>query len=432
MPKALIITYYWPPAGGGGVQRWLKFVRYMRDYGWEPVIFTPLNPEFSNFDESLLDEIPEGLRVIKTSIWEPFNAYKRIIGRKSEEKIQPGFLQESNANSLLQKISVWIRGNLFIPDAKRFWIRPSERNIIRYLKNNKIDVLISTGPPHSNHLIARNVKRATGIKWLADFRDPWTNIDYYEKLKLTRMADRSHHSLERSVLKEADKVITVSWSWAHDFQEKTGVRPEVITNGFDPEDFKSVKSTSENAELIILHIGSLNADRNPHAFWKALSEINANANRGRKIRVKLIGPTDISVFKEIEAFGLYKCIEHIPHLPHKEVITHLFNADVLLLPLNNTPNINGVIPGKLYEYLAAKKTILAIGSTTGDSAKILKETGSGCIFEFNDSSGIAKFLSNELLGDQNHYPVYNEEATKKYSRVELTAVLCKMLEDMIT
>jgi glycosyltransferase involved in cell wall biosynthesis len=234
MKKVLIITYYWPPMGGGGVQRWLKMTKYFREFGWEPVIFTTENGEASVVDESMLAEIPSGIETLKVPIWEPFGLYKKLLGKSKDEKIAPGLGQETKGNSTLQKLSIWVRGNFFIPDARMFWIKPSSKFLEKYLKENKIDAIISTGPPHSTHLIAFNVTRENNIPWIADFRDPWTNIDFYHKLMLTGWADNKHKKLELKVLKNANAIVTVSWSWAKDFEKLINRKIDVITNGFDP------------------------------------------------------------------------------------------------------------------------------------------------------------------------------------------------------
>jgi hypothetical protein len=218
MKKALIITYYWPPSGGAGVQRWLKFVKYLRDFGWEPVVFTPENPEFPETDTSLANDVPANLEVIKLPIWEPYDVYKRFMGQKKEDKISASFLSEKKQNKLLQWISVWIRGNLFIPDARRFWIRPAVKYLEKYLQTNPADVLVSTGPPHSMHVIALKVANKTGLPWIADFRDPWTNIDFYNELKLSPGADKKHRRLEKAVLEGATAITVVSRTMVEDFK----------------------------------------------------------------------------------------------------------------------------------------------------------------------------------------------------------------------
>ncbi|NTW26696.1 MAG: glycosyltransferase family 4 protein, partial [Lentimicrobium sp.] len=186
--RVLIISYYWPPSGGAGVQRWLKFVKYLRESGWEPVVYVPENPEYPAIDESLAKDIPDGIEIIKTPIWEPYSFYKKLIGAGKGERINAGFLSEKKRPGLTEQFSIWLRGNFFIPDARKFWIRPSISFLTRYLEKHPVDAIVSTGPPHSMHMIALGVKKRTGLPWLADFRDPWTNIDFYHELMLTTWA----------------------------------------------------------------------------------------------------------------------------------------------------------------------------------------------------------------------------------------------------
>ena len=183
MKKVLIITYYWPPMGGAGVQRWLKMTKYLRDYGWEPIIFTTKNGEATVVDEEMLKEVPGGVETLQVPIWEPFDAYKKLTGKKKDQKLVQGMDQDGDGNALLQNLAVWIRGNLFIPDARKFWIAPASKYLKKYLDNNVVDAIISTGPPHTTHMIALNVVKKRDIPWLSDFRDPWSNIDFYHKLK---------------------------------------------------------------------------------------------------------------------------------------------------------------------------------------------------------------------------------------------------------
>lgn len=432
MKKVLIITYYWPPMGGGGVQRWLKFTKYLREFGWEPVIYTTDGADLSNPDHALLEEVPEGIEVIRRPIWEPYDLYRLATGKSKKEKIQPGFLQEGKSNAFTQKISLWIRGNFFIPDAKMFWIKPSAKFLINYLKSNKVDAVISTGPPHTNHLIALRIKRKLNIKWLADFRDPWTNIDFYDKLMLTPIADGIHHRLERKVINSADEVVTVSWSWARDFEESCGRPFEVVTNGFDPADFEAEGEVAIDKDLVIAHIGSMNPDRNPFILWDALAQIiDRQPEIRERIKVKLIGPTDFEVFDYAEKKGLRDRIEHIAHLPHKEVMRHLQHTPYLLLPLNNTPNIDGVIPGKLYEYMAANRPIICIGKPDGDAARIIKESNSGKVFDFDDEAGLLKYLEEAIGRLDNSNAVEEERRIDQFSRRSLAGNMAALLDRMI-
>ncbi len=431
MKKVLIITYYWPPNGGSGVQRWLKFSKYLRDFGWEPVIYTPENPEIVHFDDSLEKDIKEKTTVVKTKIWEPFSIYKAITGKKKNDTLGAGFMSEKKGISFTEKLSVWIRSNFFIPDARVFWIKPSVKYLTNYLTENPVDIIVSTGPPHSMHLIALGLKKKLQIPWVADFRDPWTNIDFYDKLKLTKRADKKHRTLEKNVLRSADKVVSVSWNWAKDYIKKGAKDVEVITNGYDPDDFPEIKNNREKDGFIICQFGSVNKDRNHDVFWKAISDlINKNNEVKEKLKILFIGSIDFSVTESISKYNLESLVEKIGYLPHKEALETAAKADVLYLPLNNTPNVSGIIPGKVFEYLALKKPILSIGDVNGDTAKILKETQSGVMFDFNNKNGIEKWLLDAFHNKKNlvTHPSSNIE---KYSRIALTKQMASLFNKII-
>ncbi len=427
MKKVLIITYYWPPSGGAGVQRWLKFVKYLHGFGWEPVVYTPENPEAPAVDNSLLRDIPKDITVIKRPIWEPYDLYKSFIGHKKGEKINAGFLTEKKKPGLAEKISVWIRGNWFIPDARKFWIKPSVKFLSEYLKKNPVDAIVSTGPPHSMHLIALGLKKQLNISWLADFRDPWTDIDFYDKLMLTKSSDEKHKKLEREVLNKADTVLTIGWHMAEGFKKIVDRKFEVITNGFDEDDFLKKENVLDQ-KFSISHIGAMNADRNPKMLWAALSELLAeNENLRKDLKINFIGKMDYSVLNDLEKFKLSSYVTKTEYLPHEKTTAAMQGSQVLLLALNNTHNTLGVISGKLFEYMAAKRPILAIGKENGDAARILKETGAGTICDFEDKSRMKAEISRmyELFRQKNLQVLsFN---TSNYSRKIQTEKLADLL-----
>lgn len=435
MKKVLILTYYWPPAGGAGVQRWLKFVKYMRGFGWEPVVYTALNGEMPVVDLSLEKDIPPGLTVLKTEIWEPYSIYKKFIGRKKDDRINAAFLSENKKTGLTEKISVWLRGNFFIPDARRFWIKPSIAYLHNYIRENNISRVISSGPPHSMHLIAMGLKkRNPSLKWIADFRDPWTNIDFYEKLMLTAPADRKHHRLERNVLMEADAVVSVGESMQQEFidiYKNAGGGQEnkfaVITNGFDTDDV-GTSPAEKDKKFSMAHIGTLVKDRNPEVLWKVLSKlVKENEAFKDQLEIKLVGKVDIYVKEQIEIYGLGSFVRKIDYLPHDEVIREQARSKVLLLLVNNTKNAKGILTGKLFEYMASGVPILAIGPPEGDLAAILDKTNSGLISDFDDAARLEKNILEYFKGES---PSAREPEVNKYSRKELTKVLCGLLDNM--
>jgi glycosyltransferase involved in cell wall biosynthesis len=432
MKKALIISYYWPPSGGAGVQRWLKFVKYLRDFGWEPVIFCPENPEYPETDLSLFSDIPDGMEIIRFPIWEPYAVYKRLLGQKKEDKINAAFLSEKKKNKTLENISVWIRGNFFIPDARKFWIRPSVKFLKTHLKSNPVDVLISTGPPHSTHLIAKELSSYLNLPWLADFRDPWTNIDFYTQLKLTQWANNKHHRLEREVLQSADAVTVISNSMAEDFSRIVNRSYTVITNGFDHAD-TCLSPPRPDSRFSIAHIGTLVSSRNPETLWEALRElIKEHPQLSRDLEIKLVGKVDFNVTSSIEEYGLSRYVRKIDYMPHDQVAECQQQSQVLLLIINNTPNAKMILTGKFFEYLAAKRPILCLGPEDGDAAKILLETKSGLIAGFGD---VGKMKSHvlQLYKRFTHGSLdVNSEDTDKYSRRSLTQQLALTLNGIIS
>lgn len=427
MKTVLIISYYWPPSGGAGVQRWLKFAKYLPEFGWNPIIFTPENPEAPSTDNSLLKDIGSEIKVIKTPIWEPYTFYKKFTGKKKSDKINAGFIKEKKTNPFLEDISTFIRGNFFIPDARKFWVSPSIKFLKEFLKENKVDVIISSGPPHSMHLIALELKKQLGIKWIADFRDPWTNIDFYSELKLTKNSDRKHKRLEKEVLLNADCVISVGDTLSNELLELGASNIETITNGFDTTDIPEEKPIVDE-KFSIVHLGSINKDRNHKVFWDVIENlINKNPEFKNKVEIKFIGKVDISIFEQVERLNLNKNFIHLEYISHNKVIIELMKAQLLYLPINNTPNAKGILTGKFFEYLASKRPILAIGLIESDIAKILHSTNAGSIFDFNDFDGLENYIQkcfNDYLNSKDDSKVINIDT---YSRKRLTQKLSNLL-----
>ncbi|HEX5112090.1 MAG TPA: glycosyltransferase, partial [Saprospiraceae bacterium] len=340
MKKFLLITYYWPPAGGAGVMRWAKMSKYISEFGWEPVIYTPSNGETGMHDESLLKEIPSHIEMVKTPIWEPYDLYKTFLGRSKKDKVYSGFINEKKKVSLAQRISVFIRGNFFIPDARMFWIKPSVKFLKAYLKDHPVDAIVSTGPPHSMHLIAEKIHHLTGIPWIADFRDPWTNIDFYRDLQLSGWADKKHHRLELKVLKNASKVVTVTWRSRDEFKALCGRDDiEVVPNGFDEADFPKINADHLDKEFSFIHVGSMNRDRNPVAFWDAIKNaLQQMPEIKRDLKIKLVGPVDFSVRQSVKEMGLSDVTDFIEYVPHTQAVQLQQKAQVVLLVINNSPN----------------------------------------------------------------------------------------------
>lgn len=437
MKRVLIITYYWPPSGGSGVQRWLKMSKYLPENGWQPVIYTADDAEYPVYDKSLEKDVAPEAEIVRHPIVEPYTFYKRFLGMKKNDKVKSSFINEgAKKNGWKENLSVWLRGNLFIPDARCWWIRPSVRFLLKYLKEYPVNAVISTGPPHSMHLIAKALHKGLGLPWIADFRDPWTDIDYYKDLKLMRCSDRKHHRLEHQVLTEATKVVTVGWGFARGLEKHGAKDVVVITNGYDETPLKSDDNQSdkkhEMSTFIMSHIGIVGANRNPETLWAAVADIASSWHtRDVPIRIRLIGHVDNSVIESIKRNDIGKYVEIIPYIPHNQVIEEQIKSDVLLLFVNNIPDVVGILPGKIFEYMASGRPILCIGPDDNDSARVLNETHTGITVDFNDKEKMKSVILDFMEKHQNNRLIVNDSvAIEKYSRRNLTKEYVRLLNDI--
>lgn len=429
MPKVLIISYYWPPSGGSAVLRWLKFSKYLRDFGWEPTIYTPLNPESQEIDETLELDVPAGIHIIKTRIFEPYGIYKILTGRKPKDRLGVALMSDKKSAGIMQKMSLWIRSNLFIPDPRIFWVKPSVKFLTKYIRSKPVDIIITTGPPHSMHLIGLKLKQKTGVKWVADFRDPWTNIDFYRDLKLSRRSDRQQHQLEKMVLQTADHVVTVSPGMTEEFKGLGIDHVSTITNGFDEEPSGNGAQLPES--FSILHLGSMPKSRNPDILWEALeSLIQSESGFKSDLKVHLVGKTDMAVVDTIKKHKLQQYVNQHPYIPHSQAQGMLSSASVLLLCINNTENAGGILTNKFFEYLSAQRPIIAIGPVNGDAAAILEETGAGKIFDYHDSLGFRQYLSTLFQRYLNKELTITNNNIDRFSRRNLTRELSTLLNKL--
>lgn len=430
MNKVLIITYYWPPTGGPGVLRWLKFVKYLPEFGWKPYVYTPSNPQAFVTDYSLEKNIPKEAEIIKSKIIEPHNLF--FFFNKKNKSVAPGFIQEQKTQISFLSIAKWIRGNLFIPDPRVWWVNPSVSHLENIIRKENIKVIVTTGPPHSMHLIGMKLKQKIGVKWVADFRDPWTGIDFYQQLNVSTWADKKHKKLEYQVLKNADLVLSVGNILKNELIELGAVKCEVITNGFDGDDFKNIEKIKDNSDKItITYTGSLNGDRNPIPFWEALSRLNQSyPDLKNNIQIKLIGTVDYRVKESIADFGLNSLVSFISPMSYNESLQEQKNADILLLVVNNTPNAKGILTGKFFEYLASGNFVFAIGPEDGDVATILKDTQAGEIFDYHQSEKIYQALESLLIKKSR---VLQTDTSKinLYDRKNLTHKLSEYLTELI-
>lgn len=423
--KVLIITYYWPPAGGSGVQRWLKFVKYLQDFGVEPVVYTVENPNYPILDASLLKDIPETITILKQPIREPNNVVSFFKKKKPNQSA--GFL-DPNPN-FIGKMMQYIRANYFIPDARKYWIQPSVKYLRRYLLENSVDAIITSGPPHSLHLIGMQLKQGLDVKWISDFRDPWTEIDYFEQLPLTKKAREKHFQLEKEVLEKSDTVLVIGKTMKTKF-DAFSKNVKVVTNGFDSDLNPEVEKL--DVKFTITHIGLMNADRNPISFWKAISELsNESVEFAKDVRIKIVGKVAQEVKDSIQKYAINN-VDFEGYLSHDEVRKFQQKSQVLLLAVNNVKSAKGIITGKIFEYLQAKRPILAIGPKDGDLAEIIHKTKSGEIVDFNQVSELKdKIWSFYQLFKEGRLESKSVDI-EKYHRKELTNELVNIIKETIS
>lgn len=425
MKKVLLVTYYWPPAGGPGVQRWLKFVKYLPEYGVEPVVFVPENPTYPIIDRSFEKEVPENVTVIKQPIFEPYK-YAQLFSKKETQTISSGIIEEEEKQSLLQKSMLFIRGNFFIPDARKYWVKPAVKFLKEYLQAENIDTVITTGPPHSLHLIGLGLKKELQLKWIADFRDPWTSIGYHQKLKLTKSSQQKHKKLEKEVLTGADQIITTSFTTAGDFKKITSKPINVITNGFEKEE--SPSKTTLDKEFTFAHIGSLLSGRNPENLWQVFAElIDENKAFRETFQLKLIGKVSQQVLNSIKKHNLQSFLNNVGYVPHHEAIARQRSAQVLLLLEIDAEETRGIIPGKLFEYLQARRPIIAIGPEKWDVIKILEEVGGGEYFSYHAKNQLKKRILQYFEAFQNQKLESTARQIDQFERKNLTKKLAEIL-----
>lgn len=434
--KILIISYYWPPAGGPGVQRWLKFVKYLPDFGWEPTVFIPENPSYPIVDETLQKDVPKNLKMIKTKIWEPYQLAEKF--GKDNKKFKAGQFDVGENQSWKAKLSIFVRGNFFIPDARVFWVKPSVEFLEKYLKVNHYDVLVTTGPPHSLHLIGLNLKKKLpDLKWIADFRDPWTEISYYKHLKLTKIADKKHRKLESEVFKNADVTLATSYTDAENFRKK-GANAFCITNGFDVDASTTLSMTEENSKTLPLsnsttkftlsYIGVLEQLRNPEILWETLNDlVQENADFKNDFELKFVGRLDDKILQKIESSPLKSNLTNLGYQTHDVALKHMQDSTVLLMTNFPEESSKGIIPGKIFEYLATGKTILSFGPKDADVEKILNETKAGKHFGYDEKENLKKFILESYENWKSGTLNQNAENIEQFSRKNLTQKLVDLM-----
>lgn len=399
--KVLIITYYWPPSGGAGVQRWLKLSKYLPEFGIEPIILTvdENSASYPILDQTLLKDVSPDLKVIKTKSFEILDWYKKI--KKTKKVPYGGFASSSQNIGFVEKAMRFARGNFFIPDARIGWNRYALKEALKLIKSEGIETIITTGTPHSTHLIGLKIKqKLSKMQWFADFRDPWTDIFYNDLLMQTALAKKLNAQKEKAVLEHADAILTVGENLiAMLLQKSSKISKEkfiLLQNGFDPTDFQKLPIKAETAIFKIVYLGTASID---YPFQSVLEAIDLlNAEEKSKIHLEIIGSFDFETDQLFEKYRNSFAITKKAYIPHDEVPAQLNSADLLILMIPKTKNDKSITTGKIFEYLAIKKLILGIGPVNGDAAKIIENTDSGQFFAPTDITAIKEFIRNNLNG----------------------------------
>lgn len=429
MKKVLIITYYWPPSGGGGVQRWVKFVKYLPKFNIEPIVLT-VNPEDASYaviDTSLANEIPHDLSIFKTKSREPFSFYKNLTSKK--EIPFGGFANEENPG-ILQKFSRFVRGNFFIPDARIGWNYFAYKQAKKLIHKYNIKTVITSSPPHSTQLIGLKLKKNFDLHWIADLRDPWTDIYYYNQMYHSPIAKLQDMKKELAVLQNADTIIVVSKSIKELFESKIKMNERekinIISNGFDESDFqKSV--VNKNSKFIITYTGTLADNYHIDGFLNALIRF-VKKHGDAKIQLQFVGRVSGKYLDIIENSEMKSICTFKGHVDHNTSISYLQNANALFLAIPDVLQNEGILTGKLFEYLAARKPIIGVGPVNGDASVIIEECSAGRMFSYSDIDSMSKYINDLFLKWlESEETVPKSEVYNNYSRENLTEKLAFLI-----
>ncbi len=419
MKKVLIITYYWPPSGKASLQWPLKIIKHLPEFGWQPVVLTVEDDTFSDKDETFLRQIAEDLKVIKTKALEPFNLYKKFTGKEKDSKLIASETISTKNKSLAHRLSIWIRMNLFVPDARVGWYFPAVKSGTNFINDEKIDAIVSVGPPHTAHLIGKKLSVKYNLPHIPVFIDPWVDIAYYQNFKRNNITLKIDNHLEKSVLQNSEAVIFVTETMKGDYQQKYPFlknKSHVLYWGYSEEDFSGIelKENTSN-EKILVHAGNLFSYQNPAKLWQ---QVKKEINNGKPVRLKFIGTVDNEIVKSISSAGLDPYTDYLGFLPYQKMLTEICNADFLLVCATEPRHV----PGKLFEYLRAGKPIIAYGDNNDEVKRILQESNAGMMFGYDEDG--KEFFTN--------YPDLKPDPGKivQYDRIKISEAMSEILDSI--
>jgi len=415
MKRVLFITYFWPPSGKASLHLPLDIIRHLPKDEIEPVILTVENETFTQKDESLLSKVDPNWKVIKSKALEPFDIYRMFTGKTKEEKLVSSETISTENKSITHKISLWIRLNLFVPDARVGWYFTAVKAASDYIKKNKVDAIVTNGPPHSTHLIGLKLSKLFSIPHFPVFIDPWVDIAYYNNLKRSTPAINLDNYFERTVLQNAKQVVFVTRSLEEDYHKKYNFlkdKTNVLYWGYDENSFKDVDFTkTEKKEKTIVNAGNMFAFQNPKNLWR---QIKIENDKGNKIKIKFIGTVDIEVLNFLYETGLKDFVEVTGFLPYQEMIKQILAADILLVCSSEPRHV----PGKLFEALRTGNPIISFGNNNTEVKQIINDAGAGMMFGYDEN--VSSFFEelDKIKPDQSYVRQFDRaEISNQFSAI---------------
>jgi glycosyltransferase involved in cell wall biosynthesis len=429
--KILIITYYWPPAAGPGVQRFLKTAKFLPEFGWKPYILTVKDGTYSSTDDSLENDIPEEAEVFKTKTKEPFKIYEKITGNKGSSK-SVGMINLNNSKNPIKKLSLFIRANCFIPDPRKGWKKYAVKKAAELIKKEDISIVITTSPPHSTHLIGLSLQEKYNIKWIADFRDPWTNLYFNKMLPRTKRTIKKDKALENKVVSKADYITVISKGLQKEFKDRNS-NIGLIYNGFDEDDIPKKINLNKDKCFKIAYVGNFKPNQNISAFWQAISELmQENHSLQDIIRIEFTGNTDNRVNAFVEKYQLEKNVIFNNYVKHHEATQIMSNSDLLLFVVPKAENNKLIITGKLFEYLATRNPILSIGPVDGNASSIINEAKRDKMLDYENLEAIKNTIKKyiDIWHQEPKKFKHNDDDIMNYSRKVLTKKLAEIFNKL--